>query len=1250
MKRLDAATATGRASPGRPRRTPHCCARASAAWPRSSFGVLLLALLGWRLHRIQGGSALAEQARAVERRGEERLHALVRHSSDVVAVIDPTSRVRWLAESVRGMLGYEPEALVGAPAGRARPPRRRPRPRAVPAGRQRAGGRRDDAQRAPARRRRRVPPPRARRRQPPERSADRRDPAQHARRLRAPRAARAAALPGLPRQPHRPAQPRAVRGSPAPRARAPAPQPAASPPCCSSTSTTSRRSTTASATPPATSCCRRPRAGWQDAPARAGHRRPARRRRVRGPARGPRRRGRGARDRRARAPRAGAAADRRRAARSRRRRASASPAPARRTRPTSCCATPTSRCTPPRSAARRRSRSSRTRCACRSSSASSSPASSAGRCERDELVLDYQPIVELDGGAIAGFEALLRWEHPTRGRLAPDRFIALAESTGLIVPIGALGPPHGVRPAAPLAGRRTRRPRSCEVSVNISARQLADGELPGDRPRRRRRRRHRPAPAHARDHRGAAASTTASAIQRQLRELKQIGVAPRRRRLRHRLLGAQLPAPFPIDVLKIDRSFVAGIDHDPDRARLVRDIVEMAHNLGLTVVTEGIEEAGEAALVRELQLRLRPGLLVLAPGRSRHDRPCCFPASWRSTRCRPPDRAPATAAQGSGLRARWGAMRARITDGNQARGAAAHAGGPVGRRTTTSARIAGTSRRSPALRARLGSRSCRDVADSLPRCPGCTAPRAASRRPSRELRAVRRHPSRHNHARRSTGDMSFPASSVARPLVVAAAVSRVPARPRLGAAAARGRRLAAARSAGERQPRPGSGSTLQLPRTFTGAPLGRGRVDLRTRLGGDGDATVSYMMSNSRGPSAARQTSRSPTAARSSATRASRASPAAPAPTSRVALAQPAHLRPRRADRRARHAEPHRPALVLTAYRRRPSAGCDVVSCSLCTSTPPSRPTCRTRSSTCCGRAASGSTPGRAPDPHRVALVLEGGGMRGVVSAGMAAALERLGPDLELRPGRRLVGGRHQRRRAAGRRRARRRRGLPRSVRVASFVNPARVLWGRPVMSVDYVLGYHAPDLDAERHQRTVASPIDLHCVAVDVATAAAVDLSGMRHQAGAVRRDPRLEPDAVGGRAAGGVPAAGASSTAGWPRRSPSPRPSPPAPRTSSRSRRARTTCRARATRGWPIASSSATCARSTPRSSRSTANGWRTTRRRSTTSRGARATPAPGRRTCSACARRPGRPSVGQLERRPAILAQAAADAERLVEQVLA
>ena len=79
-----------------------------------TIGLLLLCLLGWRMHRIQRRSAVAEQARDAERRGEERLHALVRHSSDVVAVVDGTSQIRWVAESVRGALGYDPADVIGA--------------------------------------------------------------------------------------------------------------------------------------------------------------------------------------------------------------------------------------------------------------------------------------------------------------------------------------------------------------------------------------------------------------------------------------------------------------------------------------------------------------------------------------------------------------------------------------------------------------------------------------------------------------------------------------------------------------------------------------------------------------------------------------------------------------------------------------------------------------------------------------------------------------------------------------------------------------------------------------------------------------------------------------------------------------------------------------------------------------------------------------------------------------------------------
>ena len=70
---------------------------------------------------------------------------------------------------------------------------------------------------------------------------------------------------------------------------------------------------------------------------------------------------------------------------------------------------------------------------------------------------------------------------------------------------------------------------------------------------------------------------------------------------------------FPLDVLKIDRSFVSGIDHDDERARLVRSIVEMGHNLSLSVVSEGIEEAGEAALMREFRSQYGQGYLFSKP-------------------------------------------------------------------------------------------------------------------------------------------------------------------------------------------------------------------------------------------------------------------------------------------------------------------------------------------------------------------------------------------------------------------------------------------------------------------------------------------------------------------------------------------------------------------------------------------------------------------------------------------------------------
>jgi predicted patatin/cPLA2 family phospholipase len=144
-------------------------------------------------------------------------------------------------------------------------------------------------------------------------------------------------------------------------------------------------------------------------------------------------------------------------------------------------------------------------------------------------------------------------------------------------------------------------------------------------------------------------------------------------------------------------------------------------------------------------------------------------------------------------------------------------------------------------------------------------------------------------------------------------------------------------------------------------------------------------------------------------------------------------------------------------------------------------------------RLRSGSTPGRRADPHRLAVVLEGGGMRGVVSAGMTAALERLGLtrcfDLVVGSS---AGALNAAALVAGV--ARPAATMYHTVLASrKFVNPVRLLFGRPALDVRFVLAHASRDIDAERHERTISSPISLHCVALDVDVARTHEFTGMR-------------------------------------------------------------------------------------------------------------------------------------------------------------
>ena len=203
----------------------------------------------------------------------------------------------------------------------------------------------------------------------------------------------------------------------------------------------------------------------------------------------------------------------------------------------------------------------------------------------DEFELHYQPQIALPSGAIVGAEVLLRWRHPQRGLMAPDEFIPTAEDTGLIVPIGE----WVLRTAcAQYAEWRCRGLAPFRLAINLSARQLRQANL-----------------ADITQEILVANSIRGEELELEITETSLMqntdAAATSLRALK--LLGVKLSLDdfgtgysslsylrrFPIDSLKIDRSFVRDISTDPNDAVLVRAIIDLAHSLGMTTVAEGVE-------------------------------------------------------------------------------------------------------------------------------------------------------------------------------------------------------------------------------------------------------------------------------------------------------------------------------------------------------------------------------------------------------------------------------------------------------------------------------------------------------------------------------------------------------------------------------------------------------------------------------------------------------------------------------------
>ncbi len=230
--------------------------------------------------------------------------------------------------------------------------------------------------------------------------------------------------------------------------------------------------------------------------------------------------------------------------------------------------------------------------------------------ERDELRLHYQPLVDLATDAIVGFEALVRWQHPTRGLVPPLAFIPLAEETGLIGPIGrwvletACRQAHAWRSAGPGGVPLV-------ISVNLSARQFAQGDL-----------------VESVAEILAAAHLDPSSLELEITESvvmdqSEVGIRALRRL---RDLGVRLVLDdfgtgysslaylkhLPLDTIKIDRSFVAGLESPADRS-IVEAVIALAHGLGIGVVAEGIETDEQRRVLAEMACDYGQGYLFSRP-------------------------------------------------------------------------------------------------------------------------------------------------------------------------------------------------------------------------------------------------------------------------------------------------------------------------------------------------------------------------------------------------------------------------------------------------------------------------------------------------------------------------------------------------------------------------------------------------------------------------------------------------------------
>ena len=231
--------------------------------------------------------------------------------------------------------------------------------------------------------------------------------------------------------------------------------------------------------------------------------------------------------------------------------------------------------------------------------------------ERNEFLLFYQPLVSLRTGCIEGWEALVRWKHPERGMVPPLDFISLAEETGLIVPLGKWVLEEAVRQASLWTTRFPSDPPRL-ISVNISGRQFQQRDLIGtvmgalD--------------ASNFDPRCLKLEITESVMMRDPQASLEAMKVFRSHQI-HLVIddfgtgysSLSYLKRFPVDTLKVDKSFVDGLGKDPESTAIVQAVISLAKSLGMRVTAEGIETKEQLEHLRSLDCDQGQGYFLARP-------------------------------------------------------------------------------------------------------------------------------------------------------------------------------------------------------------------------------------------------------------------------------------------------------------------------------------------------------------------------------------------------------------------------------------------------------------------------------------------------------------------------------------------------------------------------------------------------------------------------------------------------------------